>query len=318
MATPEEIDHQKQLLVAHRRTLAHLLSQQAQFSAGHVPTHVANGIQRIKQVLRAWGETAEDLPDDEDEDHVPPSSVSPARQRSFRWPPLLALIGLLAIGIAVVASFITAPSTPVSPATATTTTNWSTAYRDTFDQVTGNWSEGSIDNGDLTATYNITNGLYHWKVSDTKKENVYFQQILKREVNVNSRVSLKIRNFTGDTEAKYGIVFRLDDNNNYYCFEVNHSTNEFAVIKHTATETYLEDIEGKPLTWTTAQTVSNISSIAVEMDGSKFTFFINDNKVAQADALDINGEAVGIRVHFPKKGTSATFAFEEFEILSKQ
>jgi hypothetical protein len=44
MPTQDDIEQQQQRLAAHRRTLAHLLHQQAQFSAGHVPAHVANGI----------------------------------------------------------------------------------------------------------------------------------------------------------------------------------------------------------------------------------------------------------------------------------
>src|SRR5258708_4378879 len=50
------------LLAAHRRTLAHLLTQQAQYSAGNIPAHIATGIvearadiTRIKTYLRQNG-----------------------------------------------------------------------------------------------------------------------------------------------------------------------------------------------------------------------------------------------------------------------
>jgi hypothetical protein len=73
MRSPEEIEQQRGLLAAHRRTLAHLLSQQAQFSAGHIPAHIANGINEtrmnighIKIILREWGVEAEDHPNDEE------------------------------------------------------------------------------------------------------------------------------------------------------------------------------------------------------------------------------------------------------------
>lgn len=71
MPSQEDIEEQKQLLAAHRRTLAHLLKQQAQFSVGYIPAHVANGIQdardeiaRIKRALREWGIELEDLEND--------------------------------------------------------------------------------------------------------------------------------------------------------------------------------------------------------------------------------------------------------------
>ena len=68
----ETIDNQRALLATHRRTLAHLLTEQAQFGAGHVPAHIANGIaearagvQRVKAALRAAGASVDDQPDDE-------------------------------------------------------------------------------------------------------------------------------------------------------------------------------------------------------------------------------------------------------------
>jgi hypothetical protein len=72
MPSLEEIAQQQEQLAIHRRTLAHLLAQQAQFSAGHVPAHVANGIaearaniRRVKQTLHSWGVPVDDHPDDE-------------------------------------------------------------------------------------------------------------------------------------------------------------------------------------------------------------------------------------------------------------
>jgi hypothetical protein len=64
MALDEEtIDQQRALLAAHRRTLAHLLTQAAEFSAGHLPAHVANGIAearaKIEQIKAALRKAAE-------------------------------------------------------------------------------------------------------------------------------------------------------------------------------------------------------------------------------------------------------------------
>jgi hypothetical protein len=68
MPTQDDIEQQQQLLATHRRTLAHLLDQQARFSAGHVPAHVATGIAearaqiaQIKATLRGCGQSAPDM-----------------------------------------------------------------------------------------------------------------------------------------------------------------------------------------------------------------------------------------------------------------
>jgi hypothetical protein len=67
----DEIEQQQQLLATYRRTLTHLLLQHAQFTAGHIPAHIANSIvearaniQRIKETLRGWGVAVDDHPDD--------------------------------------------------------------------------------------------------------------------------------------------------------------------------------------------------------------------------------------------------------------
>ena len=73
MLDPDTITEQLTLLAAHRRTLAHLVQQAAQYG-GEVfaPPQTANGIAearaniaRIKAVLRAGGVAVEDEPSDQ-------------------------------------------------------------------------------------------------------------------------------------------------------------------------------------------------------------------------------------------------------------
>ena len=69
----EAIDNQFTLLATHRRTLAHLLQQAAQYGgAVFAPPHTANGIaearaeiQRLKLVLRDAGVVVPDEPNDQ-------------------------------------------------------------------------------------------------------------------------------------------------------------------------------------------------------------------------------------------------------------
>jgi outer membrane protein assembly factor BamB/tetratricopeptide (TPR) repeat protein len=70
-ASLEDIEHQQALLRIHRRNLAHYLEQQARFGEALVPVNIVNGIEeeqanigRIKAILRGWGVTVEDHPND--------------------------------------------------------------------------------------------------------------------------------------------------------------------------------------------------------------------------------------------------------------
>ncbi len=67
----EQIDDQRELLEAHRRTLAIYLKQQAALGSAYAPPGIANGIReargaitRIKAALRGWGVQVADHPDD--------------------------------------------------------------------------------------------------------------------------------------------------------------------------------------------------------------------------------------------------------------
>lgn len=72
MLAQDAIEQQRELLTTHRRTLAHLLRQQATLTSAHTPPSVAHGIdeareniRRIKTTLRVNGIEVDDYPDDE-------------------------------------------------------------------------------------------------------------------------------------------------------------------------------------------------------------------------------------------------------------
>jgi hypothetical protein len=78
----EALAQQQVLLAAHRRTLAALLQQAAQFSAGHIPAHSINGvaeartnITNIKVYLRKNGVLVEDELNDEPLPAAAPTTV---------------------------------------------------------------------------------------------------------------------------------------------------------------------------------------------------------------------------------------------------
>jgi len=86
MPSQEDIAHQQNLLEIHRRNLAQYLKQQGLIGEAFVPPMIVNGIresreniQRIKGILRGWGENVKDLPDDSAPD-APASSQSSSAQ----------------------------------------------------------------------------------------------------------------------------------------------------------------------------------------------------------------------------------------------
>jgi Tfp pilus assembly protein PilF len=109
MLDPEAIDQQQQLLAAHRATLAHYLIQRAQLGSGYAPPGVTNGItearaeiRRIKEVLRGWGATVEDLPDDEERPAAQSSDLAPTpntQAHSMGWIVAAVLLAIIVFGL---------------------------------------------------------------------------------------------------------------------------------------------------------------------------------------------------------------------------
>jgi hypothetical protein len=88
MPSDDEIHDQLQLLQSHRKTLSHYLNQHALLGAAFIPPAVTHGIgearaniRRIKSLLRGWGVTCEDAPDDEAGEYLAPPKAAqgPAR-----------------------------------------------------------------------------------------------------------------------------------------------------------------------------------------------------------------------------------------------
>src|SRR5262245_10132614 len=70
MASPEEIAQQRRLLEIYRGNLDVLLDQQARlalYTPPHVVTSITSereSIRRVKSILRGWGETVDERPND--------------------------------------------------------------------------------------------------------------------------------------------------------------------------------------------------------------------------------------------------------------
>src|SRR5262245_17156448 len=101
MPSQEEIDNQLERLKNHRYTLAGFLTQQALLSVAYTPPGVANGIRaardeirRIKAVLRSWGVSVEDYPDDDEPLTWQPAQNEAAPSMSYSDPFTQYEIGL--------------------------------------------------------------------------------------------------------------------------------------------------------------------------------------------------------------------------------
>src|SRR6266545_7000942 len=101
----EDIEAQRELLRVYRRNLALYLQQQAeQGGMAYVTPAVANGIvdaraeiAQIKAILRGWGQTVDDHPNDAPTSQPAPAVSAPARPRAAKQPAQPALPASVAL-----------------------------------------------------------------------------------------------------------------------------------------------------------------------------------------------------------------------------
>src|SRR5262245_30344772 len=87
MPSQQDTDQQRTLLETHRRTLAHLLIEEAKYGGLNVPPSLLNSIvetrakiRQAKSALRGWGLLLEDHPNDEAEAPAQAGPPTPAEK----------------------------------------------------------------------------------------------------------------------------------------------------------------------------------------------------------------------------------------------
>lgn len=111
----------------------------------------------------------------------------------------------------------------------------------------------------------------------------------------------------GAQEADYGLVFR-HDGSNYYYFQVS-DVGEYAAYLFSNDE--WTELTG----WTESAAIrgGRINEIAVAGEGSRFSFFINGERVGEARDATLAAGSVGVAVQIYNADESATFEFDNFE-----
>jgi len=252
-------------------------------------------------------------------DHVkaPEKSVGPTAKSAgaSRFLPLaiigcaLLLVTLVICGVLVMIFSLRSPksSDPVSlggPSTPPATMVQKSIapatdpiFKDTFDDNSYGWSEWKDEHGDK----GIKDGVYYIAISNTEwaswstaDDRVFDNFVLKVEAQA----------VKGPDDNGYGVVFRYQDNGNFYYFEIS-SDGYYSIGK-------LLNDEWEILTsWTESDLIhlgQRTNTLHIECDGYRMAFFVNDYKLEELTDHDFTSGQVGfmaetnsdsgVRVHF--------------------
>jgi hypothetical protein len=178
-------------------------------------------------------------------------------------------------------------------------------FEEAFDDNTQEWSVWKDEQGEK----GVEDGVYYITVDETEWASWGTSDGLTFADGV---VEVEARAVDGPDDNGYGLVFRYQDNDNFYYFEVS-SDGYYSIGKMVADE--WESLVG----WTESDVIRlgrQTNTLRVECDGSRMTFFVNDYQVEALTDYDFDAGSVGfvaetteesgVRAHFDNLKVWAT------------
>ena len=221
----------------------------------------------------------------------------------------------------------TASSTPVSTATNTPTstpnwtataqvenaetamneaTNWDVVLADTFDTNENDWLTESSDDEYASTNYEVVDGTYRW----TTEAHQSFIGWVRSDTDplTDFYISVDIVQVEGPDTADYGVLFREDEDSNFYYFAVSEQGNYALYIYYEGWDTLID--------WTESDLILRGESNRITMigEGAHFTFFINDQYLTDFIDDRIPEGIIALAVELSEEGDQAVFEFDNFEL----
>lgn len=203
---------------------------------------------------------------------------------------------------------LTATSDAYQTAVVGAQSQWSVSITQKFDDNHDDWYTGTDDNQYSKITYEVKDGKYRWDAT-AHKGFVQWIRISKNRYK-NFYVAADVQVSKDPPESDTGILFREDEQNNYYYFAINPKRSVYIVLLHYQEKwsTLIGPIESgliKP---------AEPNRLAVIGDGPHFSFFINDHYVGEMTDNHIAEGTIGIGIEMYQADTQSVFAFDNIDL----
>jgi hypothetical protein len=206
-------------------------------------------------------------------------------------------------------------ATAATPSAATTSlsrpsevpASWKTLKQETFDSPDATWAIGTASDQSGSIDRNLINGKYRWEITTNNGEGLWTTNI---PVSASSDyyVAMDVNSIAGGSYDSSGIYFRLSGTD-FYLFAIEPRTQQYYAYRWRQDKlTFLVDRRYSP-------TIKrdDINRIGVLAQGSKFTFFANGQRIADAQDATLSSGGLQIRAH-TKNTPRAIFEFDNIEV----
>ncbi|MCJ7702421.1 MAG: tetratricopeptide repeat protein, partial [Anaerolineales bacterium] len=185
--------------------------------------------------------------------------------------------------------------------------DWDVILQEPFDDNDYDWPVGVEEDRWARSNWQLINGVFRWEIK--AKQYVYWYAYPNHGPLDDFYLGVDIRKVSGAEDAIYGVVYRVEDNNNLYFLQI-YDPWIYALWRIYNGE-WLELID-----WSKAGDIhpGQFNRIEVLAEGSEFSFAINGQKVGTAsdDRLEVGG--IGIAIQLFAKNDQAIFEFDNLVI----
>jgi hypothetical protein len=189
---------------------------------------------------------------------------------------------------------------------------WPIYYIDRFENDRGVWYTGDYRarDGSKSGILNIADNMHHWQVSFSQSGTWWVRPTIKPVTNFYLSTEMKHSGGPGDTS--YGIIFRLQEEKpgngvwSYYRFRINDAQMYELSLFDKGNETTLIELK-----FSAAILPGDTNRLTVITQGSRFTFYVNDQFVDEVTDDHLDKGQVGMIIALPESG-DALFLSDNF------
>lgn len=186
------------------------------------------------------------------------------------------------------------------------TNNWELVLADTFDNNDNIWLAESSDDEYALINYEIVDGKYRWDA--TAHQSFIGWARSNTDPLTDFYLSVEITQVDAPDTADYGVLFREDEDSNFYYFAISEQGLYAFYIYFEGWDTLID--------WTKTPLIipGTPNRITVLGEGSHFTFFINDQYLTDFTNDQIPEGLTSLAVELSDEGDQAVFEFDNFEL----
>jgi hypothetical protein len=185
--------------------------------------------------------------------------------------------------------------------------NWQSAFFDSFEEPQSGWPTGEDTDPLASISWQIGEGIFRWEAD--ANEGFVWWAVPDMEPLADFYLSVQAQQVEGPAAGEFGLIFRWDENSDYYLYELN-GQGEYAFYSFIADE--WEAL--RP--WTLDETIipDQPNQLALLAEGPVFYLLVNGVHIDTIFDDRLPEGSAGLLIGLSEAGERGVWQFDEFDM----